>query len=107
MFKILFVDKFFIYGIIAIVFTFLNLFMAFSKKNYKIYMFLSLTFTAFTICGLFVDASLKIADRSYLEDVVVFTHKLFWILTTTSIVINSIPMLYERLTNKEIKTANI
>lgn len=100
MFKYIFVNKFIYFGILAIIFAFINLLMAFHKKDYKIYMFLSLSFTIFTICGFIVDASFKFKDIATLEDVNGYAHGLLWVLTVLSMLINSIPMIIEYLNNK-------
>lgn len=101
MLKILFVDKFIFYGVLSIAFAFVNLFRATQNKDYKLYMFLSLVFTAFTVCGFIVDASVRITDISYLEDVNGFAHILLWVLVGCSIVLNSIPMIVEEIKLKK------
>lgn len=102
MLRYIFLDKFIFYGLISIVFAFINLFKSSQGKDYKVYMFLSLVFTAFTVCGFIVDASVRIHDASYLEDVNGYAHILLWFLVCCSIFLNSIPVFVEEMRNRKI-----
>ena len=90
-----------ILGVIAIVATFINLFMYKTGKDYKLTMAIGLSFTALTLCSEYslVSKWVKVKDWSALLDVVPTMEKGLWILTIISIVLNITPILLE-LKNK-------
>ncbi len=90
-----------ILGVIAIVATFINLFMYKTGKDYKLTMAIGLSFTALTLCAEYslVSKWVKVKDWSALLDVVPTMEMWLWILTIISIVLNITPILLE-LKNK-------
>ncbi|WP_333657232.1 hypothetical protein [Tissierella praeacuta] len=91
-----------ILGLIAMVATFINLYMYKAGKDYKLAMAMGLSFTALTLC---VEHSLisnwvKGEDWSALLDVVPTMEKALWILTVVSILLNIAPIFLE-LKNKK------
>lgn len=86
-----------IFGFIAIITTFINLYMFASGKDYKLAMAMGLSFTALTLCAEhslianWVDAN----DWSALLDVVPTMEKALWFLTIASILLNLTPVLLE------------
>lgn len=91
-----------ILGVIAIVATFINLYMCKVGKNYKFAMAIGLSFTALTLCAEYsaVSAWVKKEDWSALLDVVPGMEKALWFLTIVSILLNIAPIFLE-LKNKE------
>jgi len=91
-----------ILGVIAIVATFINLYMYKTGKDYKFAMAMGLSFTALTLCAEYslVSDWVKAEDLSALLDVVPGMEKALWVLTIISIVLNTTPILLE-LKNKE------
>ena len=91
-----------ILGVIAIVATFINLYMYKTGKDYKFAMAMGLSFTALTLCAEYslVSGWVKVEDWSALLDVVPGMEKALWVLTIISIVLNIAPILLE-LKNKE------
>ena len=87
-----------ILGLIAIVATFINLFMYKAGKDYKIAMALGLSFTALTLCAEYslVSRWVEVKDWSALEDVVPGMERALWFLTIVSILLNIAPILLER-----------
>lgn len=86
-------------GIISILCAICNLYLFFNdRKQYKWFMFLSLSFTALTLCDFYSDAARMVIakDMAGLEDVVVTIHKSLWYLTFASIIINGIPLIAEK-----------
>ena len=90
-----------ILGVIAIVATFINLFMYKTGRDYKLTMAIGLSFTALTLCSEYslVSKWVKVKDWSALLDVVPTMEMWLWILTIISIVLNITPILLE-LKNK-------
>ena len=86
-----------ILGIIAIVATFINLYMYKTGKDYKLAMAIGLSFTALTLCAEYslVSNWVKAEDWSALLDVVPTMEKALWFLTIVSIVLNIAPILLE------------
>ena len=86
-----------ILGIIAIVATFINLFMYATGKDYKLAMAMGLSFTALTLCAehSLVSNWIKSEDWSALMDVVPTMEKALWLLTIVSILLNIAPILLE------------
>ncbi|MGO1368949.1 MAG: hypothetical protein ACTHVE_06505 [Senegalia sp. (in: firmicutes)] len=87
-----------ILGLIAIVATFINLYMYKTGKDYKFAMAMGLSFTALTLCAEYslVSGWVKVEDWSALLDVVPGMERVLWILTIISIVVNTTPILLER-----------
>ncbi len=86
-----------ILGGIAIVVTFINLYMYAAGKDYKLAMALGLSFTALTLCAEYslVSEWVKREDWSALGEVPNFERAL-WFLTIVSILLNIAPILLER-----------
>lgn len=79
-----------LFGVIAIIFTFVNLYMYKVGKNYKLAMAIGLSFTALTLCSEYtlVSGWVKVNDWTALLDVVPYMETALWILTIISIVLN-------------------
>ncbi|MFS0883256.1 hypothetical protein [Metabacillus niabensis] len=86
-----------ILGIIAIVATFINLYMYKTGKDYKLAMAMGLSFTALTLCAehSLVSNWVKVEDWSALMDVVPTMEKALWFFTIVSILLNIAPILLE------------
>ncbi|CAM5222938.1 MFS transporter OS=Ureibacillus acetophenoni OX=614649 GN=SAMN05877842_11736 PE=4 SV=1 [Ureibacillus acetophenoni] len=97
---------FFIFGIIAIVATFLNLYRYLIGKDYKFAMALGLSFTALTLCAEYslVSHWVKLEDWAALADVVPGMERVLWFLTIISILLNITPIFLERKGKKLIIT---
>ncbi|QDQ02235.1 hypothetical protein FOH38_18060 [Lysinibacillus fusiformis] len=91
-----------IFGLIAIVATFINLYMYTTGKDYKLAMAMGLSFTALTLCSEYslVSRWVKVGDWAALEDVVPGMERALWFLTIVSILLNIAPILLE-LKNKK------
>jgi hypothetical protein len=87
-----------ILGVIAIVVTFINLYMYSAGKDYKLAMALGLSFTALTLCAdySYVSRWVKVEDWAALSDVVPGMAKALWFLTIVSNLLNIAPILLER-----------
>ncbi|WP_226036567.1 hypothetical protein [Aquibacillus saliphilus] len=90
-----------ILGAIAIVVTFINLYMYAAGKDYKLAMALGLSFTALTLCAEYslVSEWVKREDWSALGEVPNF-ERVLWFLTIVSILLNIAPILLERKVKK-------
>lgn len=90
-----------VFSLIAIISTFINLYMYKVRKNYKLAMAIGLSFTALTLCSVYTVISrwVKVNDWTALLDVVPYMETALWILTIISIVLNITPILLE-LKNK-------
>ncbi len=90
-----------ILGLIAIVATFINLYMYGTGKDYKLAMAMGLSFTALTLCAehSLVSNWIKGEDWSALSEVPNFG-RVLWFLTIVSILLNIAPVLLE-LKNKK------
>ncbi|NLI61307.1 MAG: hypothetical protein GX375_07760 [Clostridiales bacterium] len=86
-----------ILGVIAIVATFINLYMYRAGKDYKLVMAIGLSFTALTLCSKYslVSGRVKAEDWSALLDVVPSMEVMLWVLTFISIALNITPILLE------------
>ena len=86
-----------IFGLIAIVVTFINLYMYATGKDYKLAMAMGLSFTALTLCADYSLASqwVKAEDWAALMDVVPSMERALWFLTIVSILLNIAPVLLE------------
>ncbi|APH05037.1 hypothetical protein [Bacillus weihaiensis] len=91
-----------IVGLLAILVTFINLFLYITGKDYKLAMALGLSLTALTLCAEYslVSDWVKAEDWAALLDVVPTMEKALWILTIVSILLNIVPILLD-LKNKK------
>ncbi len=89
---------FMIFGVIAIVATFLNLYMYRAGKDYKLAMAMGLSFTALTLCAEYslISVWVEVEDWAALMDVVPGMERALWFLTIVSILLNIAPILLER-----------
>lgn len=89
---------FMIFGVIAIVATFINLYMYRAGRDYKHAMAIGLSFTALTLCAEYslVSAWVEVEDWAALMDVVPGMERALWFLTIVSILLNIAPILLER-----------
>jgi len=87
-----------IFGVIAIVTTFINLYLYKAGKDYKLAMAIGLSFTALTLCSEYslVSEWVIAEDWSALLDVVPGMERALWFLTIVSILLNIAPILLER-----------
>ncbi|MEA3319469.1 MAG: hypothetical protein U9Q88_05525 [Bacillota bacterium] len=87
-----------ILGVIAIVVTFINLYMYAVGKDYKLAMALALSFTALTLCAEYslVSMWVEVEDWAALMDVVPGMERALWFLTIVSILLNIAPIFLER-----------
>ena len=85
----------FAFGIGSIIAAALNIIWAIKGKDAKWFRFTSLSFTALTLCSFYSQASVWVLheDWSALQDVVPSVSAVLWILTLTSIALNSISLL--------------
>ena len=92
-----------ILGLIAIVATFINLYMYIAGKDYKLAMAMGLSFTALTLCAEYslVSEWVEVKDWAALEDVVPGMERALWFLTIVSIFLNITPIFLERKGKKE------
>ncbi|KPH71558.1 hypothetical protein NSA56_06540 [Oceanobacillus caeni] len=90
-----------ILGVIAVIATFINLYMYGTGKDYKLAMAVGLSFTALTLVAEYrmVSDWVKVEDWSALLDVVPTMETALWVLTILSILLNITPILLE-LKNK-------
>ncbi|WP_163579740.1 hypothetical protein [Gracilibacillus saliphilus] len=86
-----------ILGVIAIVATFINLYMYKAGKDYKLAMAMGLSFTALTLCAEYrlVSRWVKVEDWAALSDVVPGMERALWFLTIVSILLNIGPIFLE------------
>ena len=86
-----------ILGLLAIVATFINLYMYIAGKDYKLAMALGLSFTALTLCAEYslVSVWVDVEDWVALMDVVPGMERALWFLTIVSILLNIAPILLE------------
>lgn len=84
-----------IFGLAAIISAVCNLAFFLRKKDSSLFLFLSLSFTALTLCSLYgMDAAWVLrGDWSALEDVTPTMSQICWFLTFGSIILNGIPLL--------------
>jgi len=90
-----------IIGLIAIVATFINLYMYIAGKDYKFAMAMGLSFTALTLCAEYslVSEWVKKEDWSLLGEIPNYG-RVLWFLTIVSILLNIAPILLERTGKK-------
>ncbi|WP_085994213.1 hypothetical protein [Oceanobacillus senegalensis] len=91
-----------ILGVIAIVVTFINLYLYATGKDYKLAMALGLSFTALTLCAdySYLTRWVEAEDWAALMDVVPGMARVLWLLTIASILLNIAPILLERKAKK-------
>ena len=91
-----------ILGLIAIVATFMNLYLYIAGKDYKLAMALGLSFTALTLCAEYslVWMWVEAEDWAALMDVVPGMERALWFLTTVSILLNIAPVLLDMRNKK-------
>ncbi|SOC43754.1 hypothetical protein [Ureibacillus acetophenoni] len=92
-----------IFGVIAIVITFINLYLYIVGKDYKIAMALGLSFTALTLCAEYslISMWVEAEDWAALMDVVPGMERALWFLTIVSILLNIAPIFLERRRKKK------
>ena len=85
-------------GLIAIVATFINLYMYMKGKDYKIAMAMGLSFTTLTLCAEYslISDWVEVKDWAAIEDVVPGMERALWFLTIVSIFLNIAPILLEQ-----------
>ena len=85
-------------GLIAIVATFINLYMYMKGKDYKLAMAMGLSFTALTLCAEYslISDWVEVKDWAAIEDVVPGMERALWFLTIVSIFLNIAPILFEQ-----------
>lgn len=83
-----------LYGITAIITAVLNIVWTLRGRDAKWFRFISLSFTALTLCAFYTQVYqwVLIEDWSALIDVVPTTSKGLWFLTIESVIINSISL---------------
>lgn len=83
-----------LFGIAGIITAVLNLLRFLMRREAKWFRFLSLSFTALTLCAFLgqVNGWVILEDWSALADVLPSTSKIFWILTVASLIINAISL---------------
>lgn len=86
-----------VFGGVAIVSTFLNLYFYIKRKDYTLAMGIGLSFTALTLVAEYsiVSNSLIEEDWSSLLDVVPTMEMVLWILTIISILLNLTPLFLD------------
>ncbi|MBM7660365.1 magnesium-transporting ATPase (P-type) [Bacillus mesophilus] len=91
-----------IFSVIAIITTFINLYLYKAEKDYKLAMAMALSFTALTICADYSYLTLWVQaeDWAALSDVIPGMARAFWFLTIFSILLNIAPIFLERRRNK-------
>lgn len=84
-----------LFGIIAIITAILNVIWTIRHRETKFFRFISLSFTALTLCAFYNMANhwAIVGDSSALLDVMPTLSKVLWLLTVTSIIINGISLL--------------
>ncbi|MTH52826.1 hypothetical protein GKZ89_05340 [Bacillus mangrovi] len=88
-----------ILGAAAIAVTVINLFMYAAGKDYKLAMAAALSLTALTICADYssLNGWVKAEDWGAISDVVPSMANALWFLTIASILLNTAPLLLERV----------
>lgn len=81
-------------GIAAIIFAVLNIVFTLKKKSAELYRFLSLSFTALTVCAFYSSAARDVAEKDWsaLMDTVPTISTALWVLVLISILINSVSL---------------
>lgn len=96
-----------LFGVIAIIVTFVNLYLYIKGKNYHLAMAIGLSFTSLTLVASYNMVSDWINNQDWvaLLDVVPTMSRAFWILTIISILLNIMPIFLTL--NKKIKWAQL
>ena len=81
-------------GLAAIIFAVLNIGFSLKKKNAELYRYLSLSFTALTVCAFYSSAARDVAEKDWsaLMDTVPTISTALWVLVLISILINSVSL---------------
>ncbi len=84
-----------LFGMSAIIMAILNVVWTIRHREAKWFRFISLSFTALTLCAFYSQANrwAVLGDSSALLDVMPTLSTILWLLTVTSIIINSISLL--------------
>ena len=84
-----------LFGIIAIIAAILNVIWTIRHREAKVFRFISLSFTALTLCAFYSMANhwAISGDSSALLDVMPTLSKALWFLTIAAIIINSVSLL--------------
>ena len=87
-----------IFGVIAIITAILNIIWTIRHREAKWFRYISLSFTALTVCAFYSMAKhwAIIGDDSALLDVMPTLSMLLWLLTISSIIINGISLLAKK-----------
>lgn len=87
-----------VFGVIAIIATFINLYRYRAGRDYHLAMAMGLSFTALTLAASYsmMAEALKAEDWAGLLDVMPTMSTALWILTILSILLNITPILLER-----------
>ncbi len=83
-----------VFGVGAIVFAVINVFLSFKGKDVKWFRFLSLSLTALTLCAFYYDGAIRVTHEDWggLMDIMPTLSKALWFCTIASILINSISL---------------
>ena len=94
-----------LFGVIAILATFINLYLYKTGKSYSLAVAIGLAFTALTLVTSYnmIFDYIKVEDWSALLDVVPTMTRVFWVLTGISILLNMAPIFLELKKNKNRK----
>ncbi len=86
------------FGIGAIIFAVLNIVWTFQNKKAKWFRFLSLAFTALTLCAFYADGASRVAHEDWggLMDIMPTMSTALWVCTVASILTNSISLFKEK-----------
>ena len=84
-----------LFGMIAIVAAILNVIWTIRKREPKWFRYISLSFTALTLCAFYSMANhwAVIGDASALLDIMPTMSKALWFLTVASIMLNSVSLI--------------
>lgn len=84
-----------LFGLVAIITAILNVIWTIRHRDAKWFRFISLSFTALTLCAFYSQANhwAILGDSSALLDVMPTLSKVLWFLTVMSVIINSISLL--------------
>lgn len=87
-----------ILGILAIVFTLLNLIFSFQNKNAKWFRFAGLALTALTMCSFYSDGAKRVVkgDWAGLMDIMPTMSSALWVCVIISILLNSISLFRDK-----------
>ena len=87
------------FGSCAIITAIFNIFLAIKGKDAKWFRFISLSFTALTLCAFYSQAKqwAVLGDSSALLDVMPALSAILWVLTIASIIINSVSLFIKNV----------